>query len=142
MSHRKQQIESTLQRAISKIVCCDLSDPRIEGMVSVTDVQVSNDMRQATVMVSVLPEKYETRTLGGLEAASGHLHRRLCRMVKLRIVPRLQFRLDKTLKKQADLFLAIRKASSHSQGTDSENGSDPRQETDITAASGEEQIQA
>ncbi len=109
MSYRKKQIESTLQRAICQVLARRLSDPRVVGMVSVTHVDVSPDRRNAFVYVSVLPDKYEKRSLGGLNGAAGHIYSLVCKHVAMRMVPRLEFRLDKSLKKQENVYDAIRR---------------------------------
>jgi ribosome-binding factor A len=109
MSHRKEQVESTLQRAVSEVLMRRISDPRIEGMVSVTRVRVSDDFKNADVYVSVLPDKYEKRTLAGLRAAAGHIYGHVMKAMAIRTVPRLDFQLDTELKKEEAIFDAIAK---------------------------------
>jgi ribosome-binding factor A len=111
MSIRTQQIESTLKRAISEVIVKQLGDPRIVGLVSVTRVQISPDLRDAFVYISVLPEQHEGKSLHGLRSATGRIHSLLRKKVAMRAVPRLDFRLDKSLKKEAVVFDAIRQAS-------------------------------
>lgn len=109
MSHRSQQVESTLKRVISRVLTRKLSDPRIVGMVSVTHVDVSPDARHALVYVSVLPDKYQQRALHGLRHAAGRIRAWVCKEVAMRVVPRLEFRLDDSLKKQAAVLDDIQK---------------------------------
>jgi ribosome-binding factor A len=107
MTHRIEQVESTLRRAISMVIVRDMADPRIAGMVSVTRIEVAKDMRDARVYVSVLPDKYEKRTLAGLRASVGRIHSKVSQKVRMRSVPRFDFRLDPTMKKEAVIFDAI-----------------------------------
>lgn len=107
MSHRREQIESTLHRAVSQVLVRDLSDPRIRGLVSVTRVELSEDMRDLRVWVSVLPAKFGPRSVAGLRAAAAHVHRHVCALVDLRTVPHLRFELDKELEKQESIYDAI-----------------------------------
>ncbi|HAI13455.1 MAG TPA: 30S ribosome-binding factor RbfA [Phycisphaerales bacterium] len=107
MTHRKEQFESTLKRAISTMLQRDLSDPRIRGMVSVTHVAVTKDMREATIKVSVIPAEYEKLTLHGLNSAAKHIHGKLFKQMDVRRLPFLKFVLDPTLKKQAEVYAAI-----------------------------------
>ena len=107
MSYRKQQVESTLKRAISQVLMRRLSDPRITGMVSITRVEISSDQHNANVFISVLPEKSQQRSLHGLRHAAGHIHILVRSIVAMRTVPRLHFQLDESLKKQAQIFEAI-----------------------------------
>jgi len=110
MAHRKEQVESTLRRMISQVLARKISDPRIAGMVSVTHVEVSADRRHATVYVSVLPQRYEKRTIQGLTHAAARIYTLVCKEVAMRTVPHLDFRLDRSLKKQAEVLEAIDRA--------------------------------
>ena len=107
MSHRKQQIESTMQRAISQILSRRLSDPRLCGMISITQVDIAPDMHQAKVHVSVLPPERQQLVLNGLRHATGHIRTELRKAITLRKVPQLDFRIDETLKKQDTVWQAI-----------------------------------
>jgi len=125
MSHRKEQVESTLQRALSEVLMRRISDPRIEGLVSVTRLKVSDDYKVADVYVSVLPDKYEKRTLAGLRAAASHIHGQMVKAVSMRAGPKLLFQIDDAHKKQEAVYDAIAK------GLDRE-GIDPTQVKHIT----------
>lgn len=107
MSHRIEQFESTLKRAISTVLQRDLADPRIRGMVSVTEVNVSPDMRNATIKVSVIPVEHEKLTVHGLNSAAKHIHGKLFKQLHVRRLPFLHFEIDPTIKKQAEVFAAI-----------------------------------
>jgi ribosome-binding factor A len=109
MSNPKQQVEAVLKRAISSILLSKISDPRIQGMLSITSVEVTEDFSEAFVSVSVLPDRLAKRTLYGLRHAAGHIHALLCKAVDMRSVPKLQFKIDSTLKKQDEIFQAIQK---------------------------------
>jgi len=110
MSFRKLQVESLLRRTISTVLTQKLSDPRIEGMISVTKVTVSPDFHDAYIYVSVLPDKFEAKTLHGLRHASRYIHRLVADEVAMGSVPQLDFRLDHGLKKEAAVHAAIRRA--------------------------------
>lgn len=110
MSHRIAQIESTLKRAVAQVLIRRVSDPRIVGMVSVTRVEVTPDMREATAYVSVLPEKYQARTIAGLQAAHRHIQSMTGKLVSFDM-PHLRFKLDEGLKKEAGVLDAIREGT-------------------------------
>ncbi|XAM00434.1 30S ribosome-binding factor RbfA [Phycisphaeraceae bacterium D3-23] len=110
MTHRVEQVESTMRKALAQVLQRKISDPRIRGMVSITKVDVSPDMKTAKVLISVLPEQYEKRTLAGLRAANRHIHGELKKLVAFRIVPHLDFRLDESLKTSDEIFDAISEA--------------------------------
>jgi ribosome-binding factor A len=110
MTHRIEQVESTLRKALAQVLQRSISDPRIRGMVSILDVDVSPDMKQAKVFVSVLPEEYEKRTVAGLKAATRHIQSEVKKLVALRIVPHLRFELDDSLKRAEEVYGAIDEA--------------------------------
>jgi ribosome-binding factor A len=81
-------------RAVIADAVGDLKDPRI-GLVTVTGVEVTPDLREATVYVSVLgSEKRRRSTLAGLESAHGVLQARINRELSLRRTPTLAFAYD------------------------------------------------
>lgn len=110
MQHKKEQLESSLQRAIGQIVAEGLSDPRIRGMITITAVKVNTDNNEAIVGVSVLPEQHQNATLAGLNHAVVYFQTELREKIRVRRVPKLRFELDDSLKKQAQLLNEIRKA--------------------------------
>ena len=107
MSQRQKQVEELLQRAVAGVLQRGLADPRIKGMVSVTKVDVSPDLKNAKVLVSVLPEKHESATMHGLQDATRHIQQQVKKAVALRVVPHLRFAIDHDLKKQAAVLAAI-----------------------------------
>lgn len=115
MTHRIEQIESTLRKALAQVLQRKLSDPRIRGLVSITEVDVSPDMKTAKVAVSVLPEAYAKRTLAGLRAADRHIQSEVKKLVALRLVPHLRFELDDSLKKAEEVYDAIDQAQQREQ---------------------------
>lgn len=122
MTHRIEQVESTLRKALAQVLQRSISDPRIRGMVSIMDVDVSPDMKQAKIAVSVLPEEYAKRTLGGLKAANRHIQGEVKKLVALRIVPHLKFELDDSLKQADQVFQAIDEAKAREQEPDDTEG--------------------
>ena len=114
MSVHGSQVASVIQRAMQRILARGLSDPRVRGLISVTDVKVSDDGAHATILVSVLPEHHAELTLHGLRHAAGHIRTLLGREVQVRRLPRLAFRLDKSIKKQAEVLTALATARQRS----------------------------
>lgn len=124
MTHRIEQVESTLRKALAQVLQRSISDPRIRGMVSITDVDVSPDMKQAKVSVSVLPEEYAKRSVAGLKAASKHIGSEVKKLVALRIVPHLSFELDDSLKKADEVYQAIDQAKAREAEAQEEQADD------------------
>jgi ribosome-binding factor A len=84
-------------------ILADLKDPRIEG-VTVTYVEVSGDMRMATVHVSIMGDsKAQELCLHGLRSSAGYLQKKLSRRIDTRYTPRLRFELDMGVKKSIEI---------------------------------------
>ncbi len=103
MSHRAEQISSTIQRAVQTVISRGLNDPRVRGLVSVTKVLVDDDLSHATVYVSVMPAEHGALTMHGLRAAAKRIRSEVGNVVRMRRVPRLTFRLDDSIKRHAEL---------------------------------------
>lgn len=111
MSVQPEQVVSVLRRSIQEILSRGLNDPRVRGLISVTDIKISDDYAEATIAVSVLPAEHGALTLKGLHHAASHIRSQVARTVQMRRVPNFRFRLDESLKKQAELHAAINKAA-------------------------------
>lgn len=93
MAERMRRVNEAVRGVVADGVR-DLKDPRI-GMVTVTGVAVTPDLREATVFVSVLGnEKVRRATLAGLASAHGVLQARINRELNLRRTPTLAFEYD------------------------------------------------
>ena len=110
MSRRTQQMAAEIKRAVEQVLAKGLSDPRVRGLITLTEITLSDDMRQATLSVSVMPEEHEDLTLHGLQAASRFIRRAAGELVAIKRMPELSFRADKRLKRQAAVLDAIAKA--------------------------------
>ncbi len=115
MSHRKAQIESAIKRSISQILIEEMSDPRVLGMISVTKVQVTQDLREAFVFVSVLPEKLAKKTVAGLVHAQGFIQGKLNKSMVMHHPPRVQFRLDEAFIKNNKALAKIARLANKKQ---------------------------
>lgn len=120
MSRRTEQIASTLQRALNEVLARGLNDPRVRGLISVTEVKVSPDLKAATVSVSVWPEEHEKLALHGIRSASAYIRREVGELVALRRVPDLDFRVDHALKRQAEVYRALADAREKTPGLESD----------------------
>jgi ribosome-binding factor A len=77
-------------------------DPRLVGMVTVTAVDVSRDLRQAKIFVSVLGSDTErAATFDALTSLTPHLRSMLARSLRLRMVPEIMFKLDESVARAA-----------------------------------------
>jgi ribosome-binding factor A len=93
---RSRQVGGLLQVEISDIIRTRLRDPRI-GFVTITEVEIANDLKTAKVYVSVLgDDKQKKQTLRALERARTLIQNELGQRVRLRYIPMLFFYLDES----------------------------------------------
>lgn len=111
---RVQRIAEEIKRAAADIIR-DMKDPRI-GFVSITDVEVSNDLRHVKIFVSVYgDEEAKQRTLEGLRAATGYVRTELGKVIRLRHTPEIHFKLDSSLERGARISQILAEISTSSQ---------------------------
>lgn len=94
---RLGRIDEEYRKEISQIISYELKDPNITGLISVTRVKVTNDLKYAKVSVSILNSKNVKNTLAGLKKSSGFIRSELARRVNLRNTPELIFELDDSI---------------------------------------------
>lgn len=98
-SRRTQKAAEAIREVVSMAIIADLRDPRIEG-VTVTYVEVSPDMRHATIHVSIMgDDKQQQLCLHGLRSSAGFLQSKISNRIDTRYTPRLRFELDMGVKK-------------------------------------------
>lgn len=103
---------------IADILMRKIKDPRI-GFVTVTGVDVSDDLRNAKVFVSIYGGSRED-TLKGLESAAPFIRSELGRRMRLRLVPEILFRFDETVERGAHLMDILRDIKKEEKGSGDE----------------------
>ena len=96
-SNRMDKINEELKKELSVIIDNNLKNPHITGMISVTKVKTSPDLRYARVYISLLNCINVKETLDGLKSASGFMRTELARRVNLRYTPELRFEIDDSM---------------------------------------------
>src|SRR5450631_3125519 len=98
-SRRTQRAAEAIREVVSMAILTELRDPRVQD-VTVTFVEVSPDMRQAKVHVSVMgDDQKQNLCLHGLENSAGFLQAKIAKRIDTRYTPRLRFELDMGVKK-------------------------------------------
>ena len=93
--YRHQRVGEEIKHELGIMVAGELKDPRIEGLVTITEVRVTPDMKHARVFVSVMgSEAEQKRTISGLFAAVGYIRHELTERLQLRRAPEIHFILD------------------------------------------------
>ncbi len=108
MSVRLARLRELFKEEVSTILQRVMKDPRI-GFVSVTDVEVSADLRHAKIFVSILGDAdAKATTMGTLGNAQGFIRKELARRIRLRRIPELLFRLDESIERGARVQRLLR----------------------------------
>ncbi len=111
---RTYRVGQLVKRELAQIIQQELSDPRI-GMVTVSHVDVTPDMKYAKVFVTMLgrdeTEDDINACLQGLRHAAGFLRRHLADRIELRYIPELRFHYDKTLENGFHMDALIARAT-------------------------------
>lgn len=94
-NHRHERVGEEIAHEINAMLAGELKDPRLEGMVVVSEVRVQPDMKHARVFINMQgSSKEQTDAIKALEHASGFIRRELIERLQLRRLPELHFTLD------------------------------------------------
>lgn len=108
-SNRIGRINEEIQREMSSLIRT-VKDPRVAdaGMISITAVETTPDLKYAKIYISVLDKSASAQALKGLKSASGYLRRELGRALNLRNTPELTFVRDDSIDKGAHILDMLR----------------------------------
>ena len=102
-SRRSQKVAQSVREVVSMAILTELQDPRVRD-VTVTYVEVSDDLRYAKVHVSVMGDQsHQDLSLRGLQSAAGFLQSKIAKRIDLRYTPRLNFILDQGVKRSIEI---------------------------------------
>ncbi|MCM3587193.1 30S ribosome-binding factor RbfA [Mesobacillus maritimus] len=97
MGHRVNRVGEQMKKELGDIIGRKIKDPRI-GFVTVTDVEVTGDLQQAKVFISVLgDEAQKENTLKALAKAKGFIRTEIGQRIRLRKTPEISFEFDPSL---------------------------------------------
>lgn len=97
MSHRANRVGEQMKKELCDIIGRKMKDPRI-GFITVTGVEVSGDLQQAKVYISVLgDDAQKENTLKGLAKAKGYIRTEIGKRIRLRITPEITFEFDESV---------------------------------------------
>ena len=102
-SNKLQRTNEDIQRVLSELLR-SIKDPRVnQGLISITGVETTGDLRWCKVYLSVLGLANEKELMKGLKSASGWLRRELSHSLSLRYTPELVFQLDRSIETGAHI---------------------------------------
>lgn len=121
MSLRANRVGEQMKKELSDIIGRKIKDPRI-GFVTVTDVQVSGDLQQAKVYISVLgDEEQRENTLKGLAKAKGFIRTEVGQRIRLRKTPEIIFEWDESMEYGNRINSILHQLQNDSDGNENEN---------------------
>jgi ribosome-binding factor A len=110
-SARIARLRELFREETSVILQRQMRDPRV-GFVSVTDVELSSDLRHAKIFVSVLgDDEAKAHTMAALQSARGFVRTELARRIRLRYFPEVSFRMDESIERGAHVDQLLREVS-------------------------------
>jgi len=107
-NNRIGRINEEIQRELSALLRT-VKDPRLQnGLVTVTHVDTTSDLRYSRIFVSALDKAQEKDVMKGLRSAAGYLRRELGSALRLRYTPELQFIADDSIEQGAHILAMLR----------------------------------
>jgi ribosome-binding factor A len=111
-NQRSLRVAQSIKRELADMIRKDIKDERLGGIVSITDVECTNDLRSVRIFISVFgDEEKREGTMAALNDQAGHIRGALCRRLGLRFAPELQFKLDDSLERGARVTDILSKIS-------------------------------
>lgn len=121
VKHRPSRLAESIKEEVSKMIREDIKDPRL-GFVTVTDVEVADDLRHAKVFVSILGKEEEIKeSMEVLKRASGFVRSELSKNIRLRYVPEISFRYDHSIERGAHISKLLREVIVEGDPSDEED---------------------
>ncbi|MGI6449811.1 MAG: 30S ribosome-binding factor RbfA [Desulfitobacteriia bacterium] len=118
--HRPFRLAEAIKVEVSKIIHEDLKDPRL-GFVTVTAVEVSEDLRYAKVFVSIMGQEPDVKnSMEVLTRASGYFRSELGKILRLRYTPEISFKYDQSIEHGAHISKLLREVSVKGDSSDGE----------------------
>lgn len=106
--YRREKLGSSIREIVSDHIAHRLNDPRISPLTTVTRVDVSGDLLNVKIYLSVMgTDAEERRTMAAISSAAGHIQRRVASEIQLRQCPQLRFLVDESVKVARETMAVI-----------------------------------
>ena len=116
---RLGRVNEEIRKALSQIIDYEVKNPDVTGMISVTKVKVTPDLKYAKVYVSILNSKNIKETMDGLKKSSGFIRSELAKRINLRNTPELVFEIDDSMEYGAKIDSILKEIlPNETKGTD------------------------
>ncbi len=104
---RTDRIAEEIKKVISEMIQNELKDPRVKGLISITKVMLTKDLKFCKIYVSVMGADKE-EVLQGIKSGAGYMRKELGNRVQIRILPELQFVIDDSIEYGAHIDKVIK----------------------------------
>jgi len=102
VSRRTLRLNRAIQQEICRLIEKELNDPRLAGVISITEVSISEDMRHVRVHISTIGDaETQAQTMAGFKAASGFIRKEVSTNLRLRHAPEFSFTYDNSIERGA-----------------------------------------
>lgn len=123
-TQRHDKVQEAIRQEVSLILHNEIKDPRI-GFITVTSVDLTKDLRYARVYFSVLGDaKANRRALFGLNSARGYVKGLLSEKIKLRFMPEIEFKIDRSLERTQKIYDILEDISKEKEKNETDNRGD------------------
>ena len=103
--YRPERLGEEIRKLISEMLLRELKDPRLSGIVSISNVDVTNDYSYATVYITILgsssteeaDEEKKKEVLAAFQSAKGFIKKEIAKQIKLHHIPELLFKIDTSM---------------------------------------------
>ena len=121
MTRRAERVSTLIRQEICELLLEHVNDPRLNGLISVTEVSTSPDLKNARIYVSVMgDEKTANETMKGFRSATGFFRKELSHRLRLRYVPELTFEIDTSIERGARILNIIEQVSEEDERRESQ----------------------
>ena len=119
---RTDRIEEEIKKIVSVLIDRELKDPRLTGLISVTKVSVTNDLKYCKIYVSMLGTKDTSEAMDALSSAAGFVRKEIGSKIRMHSTPEVKFELDDSMEYGAHIQNIINDLGiTHDEETDGED---------------------
>ncbi len=121
-NRRPDRVAEAIREEVATFLTDGVKDPRVRGLVTITGVDITRDLRHAKIFVSILGDDAARReTLDGLAAMAGHLRGHIGRALRLRSAPELAFKYDQSVNYAARIETLLEQVRQERDGEEHED---------------------
>jgi len=134
-NRRPDRVAEAIREEVATFLTDGAKDPRVRGMVTVTGVDVTRDLRHAKVFVSVLGDEAErAETMAGLAGMAAHLRGHIGRALRLRAAPEIAFKYDQSVTHAARIETLLEQVRQERDAADTDGSGSDVSSSDAPAA--------